>query len=490
MASAFWDTLHSWKKTLQLVSPRRRSRWSAAHSSPYETGRPPGALSGNRRRIYPHDWELRELARHDERFETLDTDEDDEQGVILNSTGFALRDARQRGYAGDPMYFERDVYGPNRTSRRGYYGPYEEYNSEEEDILEQRGAEFQASVREKEEALIASALERIARARAKGKMDVSLTPEEMDALERRRNQQLEPLPTPTSPPTPSSKKGKIETRTSSASSLSSQKTRKRTNTGLFGNSPAKSNSKAKVSRRVPTDPTPMHSPPPQPAGIMVPGPDGVPVYASIAYYPQPSTELVRPPVGKRSRSSSKHSRRESTPPEQAYAQLPQRYYPSPAGIRPDSSSSNRSLPDDIDWHPPPPRSNTHPQYAPYRPLDDYDATPPSMPAAQGWRGIGGSPEVRYSTLRRVPPASSPLASRTSGITSNPSDPASSRKKESGLARVRSSSSSTSSSSSSSDDQGVQVEVQAGPAGGYLIKNTPSPTTARGNPGGKRKDKRK
>jgi PRA1 family protein 1 len=365
---------------------------------------------------------------------------------------------------------------------------------------------------DKEEALIQSALERIARARAKGKTNVNLTQEEMEALERRRGQQPEqtpPLASPPATPAKNAKGIKAASRSSSTTSLAS-KTRKRGGSGLFGTnstSPAKSNSKAKVNRKPSAEralPYPVGQ---APAGVMVQGPDGQPFYAPIGYYGPPSPEFLRsqtrgsqPGSRSASRSASKHSRRESTPPERTaeYAQYPLRYLP-PGGARPDSSGSNRSLPDDIEWHPPPPagrnRSSSNVPYPPPYPIDYGGAL---LPAAQGRRNVSGPPDVQYSNLRRVPP-SSPLAQRPVPAHASHSDPvgAGIMKRSSGLSQEVGGSSESSESSSSSDDQGVQVNIETDPTSpnGYSISRAPVPAASgaanppSGNEGRRRKARR-
>ncbi|KAK5122422.1 hypothetical protein LTR85_004006 [Meristemomyces frigidus] len=453
------------------------------------------------------DWELRQQAgRHgDPRFQELDSEEEDGmgQGVLLDPNGYSLRDAqRQRGaFAGDELHFDGYDIGQDRQRRRQVYDYADGYDSEEE-AYRRRGAAYQVAVRDKEEALLQSAVERIARARAKGKTNVNLSPEEMEALERRRGQPPEPYVPPTqalaSPPATPAKipKGKAGSRSSSSTSLASQKTRKRGNTnslfsGQSSPSPAKSNSKAKVERNPSAEqalPYPSGSGPP---GIMVPGPNGVPVFAPIVNYAPPSPELARAQPGgtrTRSRSTSKHSRRESTPPERAdpYAQYPPRYYHPSGGVRPESSGSNRSMPDDIDWYPPPARnrSASNAQYAGYRPgPDDYDVS--HLPAAQGRRNVSGPADVRYSSLRRAPPSSSPLAPRPTAQHAA-SDPAVSGRKVSSLGQEL-----ERTSSSSSDDQGVQVNIVPDAGGGYSINRAPAgPAAATGNEGRRRKGGRR
>ncbi|KAK4615546.1 hypothetical protein CLAFUW4_10403 [Fulvia fulva] len=449
---------------LQLVSPKRRSRWSAAHSSPYEMGGPPGARSGNRRRAYPHNWELRDPARYGDRFvEELESEDDDGQGVTLDPNVHALRDARQRGFRGDELYFDGYDLGPDRTTRRGVYDDayYDDCISEEEEYLQQQGSRYQAPVRDKQDLLLQTALDRIARAKEKGKTNVNLSREEMDALSAGRGQQLEPSSSLASPPVTPAKPSKIKasSRQSSTGSLTGQKTRKKSTSGFFG-SPAKStSSKAKIPRKNSIEHAPSY--PSAPPGIMVPGPDGRPVWTPISYGP-PSPELQRAqPVG--SRSSSKHSRRESTPPEQL-PPFASRY----PGMRPESSGSNRSMPDDVDWYPPPSRtrSASNAQYGRHPPSDDYDMAPP-MPAAQGRRNVSGPPDVRYANLRRQPASGSPLAPRAqpAGRASPVAARMSSGSHGSALRRVETS------SSDSSEGAGVQVDVVPEDNGGYAVRQT-------------------
>ncbi len=447
------------------------------------------------------DWELR-----DERFEELEmSDEEDGQGVLVDPHSYAARDAaRARAFRGDELYFDGYDVGQDRHPRRQMYdqGRRDDMMHEVEH-RDQRGLAYQAQVRGKEEALIQSALGRIARARAKGKTNVNLSEEEMEALQRRNHPQPEPPPALASPPPTPAKipksSSKTNSRSNSSTNLAGQKTRKRGSTGLFGNgsssSPAKSNSKAKVNRKSSSEqqvpqalPYPMAAP-----GVMIPGPDGIPVYAALPY-PPPSPAYRRTNSGGSqpgSRSGSKHSRRESTPPERTdpYGQYPMRYYPPPS-MRPPSSSSNRSLPDDLDWYPPSaPRtrsaSNAHP--VPY-PHPDQDVQP-SLPAAQAVQGSPrrnvsgpaytpgyppGYPPAQspgYASLRRTPAGSSPLAPRPAPGYASYSDPAitGGGRTNSGLRQqVRDESSESSSGGGSSDDQGVQVDILADEGGGYSI----------------------
>ena len=496
-----------WIAQLKQISPKKRFRdRSTALSSPYETGRPPGAPSEGRRRHYQvDDWELRQQAARygDPRLEELISDDDEEgmgQGVALDPNGYALRDARRQhsAFAGDELHFNGYDIGQDRQRRRPVYDYANGYDSEEE-AYRRKEAAYQVAEREKNDILIQSALERIAKARTKGKTNVNLSLEEMEALERRRGQPPElpipPVPLASPPATPArTPKGKVGSRTSSSTSLVSQKTRKRGNTsslfsGQSSPSPAKSNSKAQVERKPSTEHQNLpYSPGSGPPGIMVPGPNGVPVFAPLVNYPPSTPEFTRAqPVGTtpRSRSTSKHSRHDSTPPERPdpFAQYPARYYQTAAGMRPESSSTNNRAPaEDETWYPPQPhsrnRSASNAHYAAYaRPgaTDDYDMAP-SLPAVHGQRrNVSGPADVRYSNLRRVPPSSSPLAPRP-GAQHASSDPAVSQgRKYSSLGNEL-----ERSSSGSSEDQGVQVNIVADDHGkGYSINRATAGAAAVG-----------
>jgi hypothetical protein len=458
------------------------------------------------RRRHPQEWELR-----DPRFEELDSEDDGYgQGVVLDPNTYAARDARARGvFVSDELYFDGYDIGQDRISRRGMYDQAQfddDLDSDELEYREQRGLAFQQAVRDKEEALLQSAMVRIARARAKGRSHANLTPEEADALEaheRRRIQQPEhslPLASPPATPAKNAKGIKASSRSASSTSLSS-KSRKRGGSGLFGGnstSPAKSNSKAKVSRKPSAERALPYPPGQTPQTVVVQGPDGTPVYAPIGYYGPPSPEFIRSQTRSSqpsSRSASKHSRRESTPPERTaeYVQYPLRYY-NPGTARPDSSGSNRSLPDEVEWNPPPLngryRSSSNVPYPPTGYATDYEGA--LLPAAQGRRNVSGPPEVRYSSLRRVPP-SSPLAQRPVPAHASHSDPTV-VKRASGLSQQVGGSSESSESSSSSDDAGVQVEILPDPtsANGYSITRAPVAAVATaaqppsGNEGRRRK----
>ncbi|KAI7647703.1 hypothetical protein KC318_g18438, partial [Hortaea werneckii] len=416
------------------------------------------------------------------RLEELMDSED--EGVMLDAQGYyAWRDGRHaRGP--DELYYTGYDLGQDRPRRRMTYDFQQAHNGFDPSVDEAyrlRGSGQRISSRE--QALADGALERIAKARQRGKTNVNLSVEEMEALERRRggSQLPEPpppipasMPHPTPPTTPGktpkSSSSKSGSRSNSSTNLASQKLKSK-KTSLFGGgssnqasspSPAKSNSKAKVNRRLST--SDHHAGPPPsfpgggnagPPGIMVPGPDGKPMFAPLVNYPPLPNASPEYSRAGGSRSSSKHSRRESTPPERlgggGGGAAAGYYYPTNAGGRPESSGSNRSFSDmgpgaaaaagDFGWYPSPssrqrsgsaaaaqhqyPYASPRPSTGSMPPQaydDDYMGSPP-MPAAHPSphyhhhpqrRPVPSHPSssstgyhVQYSPLpRRVPPSSS------------------------------------------------------------------------------------
>ncbi|TKA27762.1 hypothetical protein B0A50_04863 [Salinomyces thailandicus] len=422
-------------------------------------GRPPGAPRHDGRQqdgrgYYPHhlnnDWELREYAaRYGARLEEVDSED---EGFLLHGNGYT----RDRRGAGDELHFTGYDLGQDRQRRRQVYDYQDDFDSEED---YRRRARITPRVDPREQVLVDRALERMTKARQKGKTSISLSVEEMEALERRRGgQPPEPTALPAhpalaSPPaTPArTPKGKVSSRSNSSTSLASQKPRKRS-TSLFGGqsspSPAKSNSKAKVARKPsaeqqrPPLPYPEGGSPTGPPGIMVPGPDGKLVFAPLVNYSPNYPRAPGPTSSPNSPSSPKASSRsrrrrdsttaeqrqwgESYPPPTVAAAYQPRYYYSPPHLsndpsRPDSSSSTRSVPahaagggEDrrLDWaalpaQPQRSASSTLP-HAHARPPSSHDRRNVSLGASAHAGGTNPPP----SLLRRVvPTASSPLAGR-------------------------------------------------------------------------------
>ena len=391
---------------------------------------------------------------------------------MLDSSAFMSRPSSrgQSGFVGDELYFTGYDLGRARSSGNSPYdetgyGEEDGYSDEEEqyEYERQRYAAYLASMRDREEAVVQSAQEKIRKAKARGKTNVNLNQEEVDALEKRRMQQQQQQEL-TAPRTPA--KGKTS-RSNSAVSLTADKNKKKSG-GFFGGA-ARSSSKTpngkspKTPRKSSRDKT-SASPAP---GFMVQGPHGQPVYAPFGYFPPPPDNF-RPPSGSSrsgSRSASASSKRQITPPYDVpyppYPAYPPRYYPMPEDLRPPSSSSRRS-PDDL--YIPRNRANTSAHYP-----DDLHLPP--MPAAQGRRNVTGPPDVSYTKLRRMAP-SSPLAEQPSLPPRSDSLP---DRRSGQPVRVerRASSSSDSESSSEDDDQGVSVEiVPESKDDGYRIDRVP------------------
>ncbi|KAI7085178.1 hypothetical protein KC356_g6099 [Hortaea werneckii] len=536
-------------------------------------GRPPGALRRDYddlgRGHYYEDWELRDYdaaagrrqaSAGSGRLEELMESED--EGVMLDAQGYyAWRDGRHaRGP--DELYYTGYDLGQDRPRRRmtyDYQQAHHAFDSSVDEAYGRRGSGHRISSRE--QALADGALERIAKARQKGKTNINLSVEEMEALERRRGSQLpEPpppvpasMPHPTPPTTPGktpkgSSSSKSGSRSNSSTNLASQKLKSK-KASLFGGgssnqasspSPAKSNSKAKVNRRSSTSEHYAGPPPPfsgggnaGPPGIMVPGPDGKPMFAPLVNYPTLPTASPEFSRGGGSRSSSKHSRRESTPPERlgGGGGSAGYYYPTNAGGRPESSGSNRSFSDmgpgagagDFGWYPSSSRQRSGSAAAPHQyPYASPRPSTGSMPS-QGYEDeYTGSPSMpaahhspHHSQRRPVPPPSStgynvqyspllrrvpPLAPGAPGAPSaGPGRRSMGTPGASGLNYELERTTSSGPSSDEDDHQGVQVniapEVSGGPpgyrasgrdAGGSGMPASPSMGGSGGlNPGRKR-----
>ncbi|CAG8982636.1 hypothetical protein HYALB_00006031 [Hymenoscyphus albidus] len=254
---------------------------------------------------------------------------------------------------------------------------------------------LQTALRDKEEALVQSALARIRKAREKGKKDVKLNQDELDALENRRKRM---------------EAAAAKSQKSGASSMEKKKSKKVTVSiaSIDPNIPTKTKSKSK------RDTSQSRSSVSNPPGILIAGPDG-PVYAPVGYYPPNSSSRGSP---SRARSTS--------------IQQPPPLYPSPLsnrhfsdGMRPTSSSSTssrRPVPDDEGWVPGSSRrssiSSQNYQIDPFE-YQTSSAHPPRIPdhffqhQQQGRRNNSGPSEVSYSMVRRSPPAGNgyPVSSR-------------------------------------------------------------------------------
>jgi len=371
--------------------------------------------------------------------------------------GAALAGKREPGgrpsHVGDELQFTGYDVGSAYRSRQEqeayqqeYEYPVDDYDYEYE---RRRYEDYLAAMREREDALVQSAQDKIRKAKANGKSRANLGHDEIEALERRRMQQRGDSPTESRP----SSKSKATKPSSSGSA--GDKGRRRSGSRMFGlsatDSPKSRASKSpKASRK--TSPEPISQP--TAPGLMIPGPDGRPIFAPVGYF-------AHPPESARSNSSRTGGARYSpsgnrapgTPPyDVPYPAYPPRYYPMPDELRPPSSS--RRSPDELFM--PRARAASTAQYS----FNPYAARPePSSPSR---RNVSGPAEVSYSRVPRKVPAS-PLAEHSSRSQPVVRDDSSSNEEE-----VEEDSSS-SESEDEDDNEGVKVEVVPDTkGGGYRI----------------------
>jgi hypothetical protein len=329
-------------------------------------GRPPGAKGSKRRRQWEREQDL--WQQEQSRVEELDSDDTDTQGVDLNY--------EKKRFSSDPLHFTGIDLSSSSRNRQGYtYDDSDDSSDSDSGYAEEEGTNaLQVALRNKEEALVQSALARIRRAQEKGKREVKLNQDELDALEKRRKRMRAAAT--------------IKERQGSGSG--SERERRRRNDRQLVTVPIedpKGRKKGKA-RRSDT--------PPVPPGIIIPGSENI-TYAPLGYYPPQAGPSRTSPS--RPRSSTSQQLR-GAPPQYAH-QNPRHFS---EGARPTSSSSNgsrRILPDEEDWQPSR-RSSTS-----SGPVDPFDyqidpGHPPPIPQqyAAPRRPIS---EVAYSSVRRSPP---------------------------------------------------------------------------------------
>ncbi|THW29376.1 hypothetical protein D6D23_01158 [Aureobasidium pullulans] len=351
-----------------------------------------------------------------------DESDDGYQRAYLDPAGFKSRSADRlprEGLTGDELLFTGYDLGSARGERgrddTGYEGRPQRY----EDDHYRSNALTRPS---REDALVQSAKEKLRKARVKGKTNVSLSVEEMAALERSSTQ----LRDSSEPSTPSKNKTR-GSRSSSTTSLTSTRPR-RTSVGLFGStSPSQSRSRTpKTTRKSSNEQQPVaRTSGSTPPAFMIRGPDGVPMYAPSDYYPSPVS----------SRRPSSNSNRQITPPYEAYSA--RGYGPE---LRAQPSPSSRAAYDENAWA----SSSRPPAGASYPDL--FGGTLP--PGGQSYQTHVPASDVSYAKLRRGPQGS-PLSNV---------EAAADRWEREGEIGAR-----PPSSGSSSDDsgQGVRIEVEPG-----------------------------
>ncbi|KAL1304804.1 hypothetical protein AAFC00_003732 [Neodothiora populina] len=382
------------------------------------------------------------------------------------------RGQERERFTGDELYFTgydlNWARGDERLPGNASYesvGYAEEYRFQDEKERENYEQQRQAAYLRQED-LLQSANEKVRRAREKGKANIVLSPEEVEALQRGQTPPRRDL---TPPKTPSKSRS---SRSSSATSPAGKKSSKKSSNSRLASNPSPSASRTKgtprSSRKSSLAGEQSNAAPP---AFTIAGPDGVPMYAP-GYYSSSSPELVRPGSSRSragSRSASSGNQRDVTPPvsEPTYvAYHPGRLYGGPPGSSEDSGGGGGlRLPRN--------RSASNAQFS-----SEFFGTPP-LPAVQNRRNVSGPADVSYSRVPRVQ-ARSPLAPRQEAGSSFSAQQAwpgrgESRAGAGDAAGNSGGSSGRGSVSSGSDDgeQGVRVEVLPDRlGGGYTIDRRP------------------
>ncbi|EPE29073.1 hypothetical protein GLAREA_00231 [Glarea lozoyensis ATCC 20868] len=316
------------------------------------------------------------------RVEELDSDDTDTQGVGLGDNG-------QRRFASDPLKFTGIDMGPSARSRRSYGFEGDDSSSESFDSDEGSSA-LQIQLRDKEEALVQSALARIRRAREKGKTEVKLNQDELDALERRRKR-LEAA-------------ARKEKKGSGSGSEKKRRSEKNLVTVPIASlEPSSRKKSAKHKRSGDLQQAVGPSNPPGPPGMLIPGPDGL-MYAPIGYSVSSGSNRNSPT---RPRSASSQQILSHSP--SFYATGSHRNLSD--GMRPTSSSSTssrRPLPDEAEWIPGSSRrSSVSSQNFAVDPFEYQTSSgrPPAIPEQYlpGRRNVSNPSDIQYSSIRRSPP---------------------------------------------------------------------------------------
>jgi hypothetical protein len=295
----------------------------------------------------------------------------------------------EKRFVSDPLKFTGVDLSAKQGARRGY--KFDDSGSDSDGSRSRSDddeymSERQIALRDKEEALVQSALTRIRRAQERGKKEVKLNPEELAALERRRKR-MQSVAT--------SKPRKV-----SASSGGSGSERKRRSDRALVTVPIISPEPRRQSDRHRD-----HSPPRTSSGgpgMVLEGADGALSYAPIGHYPPATRSSPTRP-----RSSTSQSQQ---PPPPHISDHPQgRHYSEE--IRPTSSgpSPRLPLPHEEGWEPSSRRSSSSSQGYSRDPFDYQTSSgyPSALSAgymqASGRRNVSGPPQVSYSNVRRSPP---------------------------------------------------------------------------------------
>ena len=402
-------------------------------------GRPPGGRKGKGRRQSERQQREWDDIR---RFEELDSESDDGQGVGL-------------GFAGDELQFTGADMGRDLQNIRNFRYSDESGDSDSgagDDM--QSGAAMQLALRDKEEVLVQRAMERIRRAQLLGKTNVKLTPPEHDALARRMQKDQAKSTRPVSRTKVSDGRRDSGRSSSSQSGVAPIAGRRKSRSSLSNRSDREVGSAGQ----------------PVAPGFVVAGPDGRPVYAPIGYYPPSPGSPYGPSSQPGSRTGSSHSLQHTPPlPQSQFRGAPmQRYFSGPEQqFQPSSAArgppSPRPMPDELEWQPRP-RSSSNLGYPADQYRYQYTAYPPTVPQmpsqyTQGRRNVSGPAGVGYSNIRAGPLITRPYASS--------SDPSLLRREVSG---GNGQLGNTSEDDVDDDDEDASVQVNVVPHGqGYDVK---------------------
>ncbi|CZS98432.1 uncharacterized protein RAG0_07188 [Rhynchosporium agropyri] len=410
-------------------------------------GRPPGAKGSRRRRQWERENEQAQRGgfwNNNGRVEELDSDDTDTQGVGLNYG--------KRRFVSDPLQYLTKGAGGEASSSRARetyaFGDSDDSESEDSEVSEVDGTDaLQIALRDKEEALVQSALARIRRAQEKGKREVKLNKDELEALENRRKRMQAAATT----------KARKGSGGSGGGSDREKRRSERISIPIAAATESLSRPSSRPSSRRDKGRAPHPAAAANPPGMLVAGPDGL-AYAPSGTYPSnaiANTQQQSQPQGRNSpsrprsntASSSQHQSRGNPPPipyfqHQSLSSGNARHFSD--GMRPPSSSSNisrRPLPDEADWRPVSRRSSVaSSQGFVVDPFDYQVASDPSPPIsrefqyqsqsqgqAQTNRRIVSNPsDVAYSSVRRIVPPGFASKSQSqfqrAPITSSSSDP--------------------------------------------------------------------
>ena len=381
------------------------------------------------------------------RFEEIDSDSDDEQGVVLDGS-----------FAGDELQFtgaDLGAYMRNRQTKKYQDDSETSDENEDVDVTEYSGGIMQLALRDKEELLLQKALERIRRAQALGKTNVKLSQPELDALERKRRKDRSKRT-----PSGTSLRHNNDKHQASGKSSPALKEQRSANQKRISSLPRHDRGDTPSA-----DYTTKASP-----GLHLPGHNG-PSYAPLGYYPSANT--VSQAIGPE--SNSRHSPRQ----QRIVSNVPQntkdknrRNLSSLASPKHSPSldvwDASRRLPDDPGWSPRPrSASSNHPYVVdPYQ-YQQYSPPLPQMPPQYipNRRVVSGPPDVPYPDIhtlnarRAVFPTQQPHAAS--------SEPSLLRKEHSDSRQFDVTDSDE--NSGDSQDYGVQVNVVPHGQGGYDVR---------------------